>query len=91
VPVITAAGSSFCAGGDVQSGVERNKRGEPRYPEQSDGINPLERMARMVLMLHESPKISIAALPGPAVGAGIGIALAADLRIAATSAALIPG
>ena len=45
----------------------------------------------MVVALHEGPKISIAALPGPAVGAGVGIALAADLRIAAESARLIPG
>jgi 2-(1,2-epoxy-1,2-dihydrophenyl)acetyl-CoA isomerase len=40
----------------------------------------------MVVMLRESPKISIAALPGPAVGAGIGLALTADLRIAAALA-----
>jgi 2-(1,2-epoxy-1,2-dihydrophenyl)acetyl-CoA isomerase len=89
--LITGAGTAFCAGGDVQAGVERSKRGQGRYPEQGDPDNPLLGMARMVLMLHESPKISIAALPGPAVGAGIGIALAADLRIAATSASLIPG
>lgn len=91
--LVTAEGSAFCAGGDVQAGADRAKRGDERYPaETGPGTdNPLLRMARMVLMLHESPKISIAALPGPAVGAGIGIALAADLRIAATSATLVPG
>jgi 2-(1,2-epoxy-1,2-dihydrophenyl)acetyl-CoA isomerase len=89
--LVTAAGSAFCAGGDVQSGAERTKRGEERYPDAPDAPNPLLRMASMVLRLYESPKISIAALPGPAVGAGIGVALAADLRIAAASATIIPG
>jgi 2-(1,2-epoxy-1,2-dihydrophenyl)acetyl-CoA isomerase len=74
--VVTAAGPTFCAGGDVR-----------------DGAPPLslDEMARMVVKLYGSPKITIAALPGPAVGAGIGIALAADLRIAAASAALVTG
>lgn len=91
--LVTAEGSAFCAGGDVQAGADRAKGGDERYPAETGTgtANPLLRMARMVLMLHESPKISIAALPGPAVGAGIGIALAADLRIAATSAKLVPG
>src|SRR5207244_8358942 len=69
----------------------RTKRGEERYPDSWEAPDPLLRMASMVVRLYESPKISIAALPGPAVGAGIGIALAADLRIAAISAASIPG
>ncbi|WP_240492056.1 enoyl-CoA hydratase-related protein, partial [Mycobacterium alsense] len=45
----------------------------------------------MVQLLHEIPKVTIAALPGAAVGAGMSIALSADLRIAARSARLIPG
>jgi 2-(1,2-epoxy-1,2-dihydrophenyl)acetyl-CoA isomerase len=89
--LITGAGNAFCAGGDVRAGADRSKRGETRDPEPGDGRAPLVHMARMVLMLHESPKISMAALPGPAVGAGIAIALAADLRIAAASTRLVPG
>ncbi len=88
--LITGAGTSFCAGGDVRG----NKAARPtgvgdRQP--PPGANPLLDIARMVLALHESPKLSIAALPGPAVGAGVGIALAADLRIAARSARLVTG
>ena len=93
--LITAAGRSFCAGGDVQAGVERSRRiakgEEPPEPESSMDGSLLAHQARTVVMLHGSPKISIAALPGPAVGAGVGIALAADLRIAGTSGAIITG
>ena len=51
----------------------------------------LARDARMVELLHGSSKVTLAALPGAAVGAGMSIALAADLRIAAQSSKLIPG
>ncbi|MFA1538144.1 enoyl-CoA hydratase/isomerase family protein [Actinomadura monticuli] len=83
--LVTAAGPAFCAGGDVRLGTGRDGGGD------EDGAAALTRLARMVVMLRESPKISIAALPGPAVGAGLGLALAADLRIAAASATLVGG
>jgi 2-(1,2-epoxy-1,2-dihydrophenyl)acetyl-CoA isomerase len=38
--------------------------------------------------LHEMPKPTIAALPGAAAGAGLSIALACDLRVAAESAVM---
>jgi 2-(1,2-epoxy-1,2-dihydrophenyl)acetyl-CoA isomerase len=83
--MITGAGSAFCAGGDVQ--------GFDGLSESSieDQATELMRSARMVQVLHELPKVTIAALPGPAVGAGMAIALSADLRISARSARLIPG
>ncbi|RSN64350.1 enoyl-CoA hydratase/isomerase family protein [Actinomadura sp. WAC 06369] len=81
--LVTAAGPAFCAGGDVREGTGRRGGGDPAAV--------LARLARMVVLLRESPKISIAALPGPAVGAGVGLALAADLRIAAASATLAGG
>jgi 2-(1,2-epoxy-1,2-dihydrophenyl)acetyl-CoA isomerase len=81
--VLTSAGSAFCAGGDVRQGRRESEAGGTD--------NELSQMTRMVLMLHESPLISVAALPGPAAGAGIGIALCADLRIAVDSASLVPG
>ena len=43
------------------------------------------------MRLHALSKPTIAALPGPAVGAGMCIALACDLRLAATSAFLMTG
>ena len=95
--LLTAAGNAFCAGGDVRDGRRRRERsaersGEaPPPPSVEAAAEALPEPARMVMLLHEGPKISIAALPGPAVGAGIGVALAADLRIVAASARLIPG
>jgi 2-(1,2-epoxy-1,2-dihydrophenyl)acetyl-CoA isomerase len=90
--VITGAGNAFCAGGDVRDG------GGGRVPPQGDPeaeiaarSDLLTENARMVRLLHEIPKVTIAALPGAAVGAGMSIALAADLRIAARSARLVPG
>jgi 2-(1,2-epoxy-1,2-dihydrophenyl)acetyl-CoA isomerase len=91
--LLTGAGTAFCAGGDVRDGDTRRSRADaPRPPISAEAAGAaLAEHARMVVLLHEGPKISIAALPGPAVGAGIGIALAADLRIAAESARLVPG
>jgi 2-(1,2-epoxy-1,2-dihydrophenyl)acetyl-CoA isomerase len=88
--LVTGAGRAFCAGGDVRS--DRGARRDPASPPSPEAAGAaLAASARMVVLLHEGPKISIAALNGPAVGAGVGIALAADLRIAAESARLIPG
>ena len=47
--------------------------------------------AQLVRRLHEYPKLTIAAVNGPAVGAGMALALACDLRIAAASAVLVTG
>jgi 2-(1,2-epoxy-1,2-dihydrophenyl)acetyl-CoA isomerase len=82
--LLTAAGTAFCAGGDVRDGAGAEA-------DRGSALDPLVHMARMVTMLHQSPKITMSALPGPAVGAGIGIALAADLRIAAQGARLVAG
>jgi 2-(1,2-epoxy-1,2-dihydrophenyl)acetyl-CoA isomerase len=90
--VVTGAGTGFCSGGDVRDGRRRPAEGAPLHvPSVDEAASALAHNARMVTMLHDSAKVTIAALPGPAVGAGIGIALAADLRIAARSARLVPG
>lgn len=81
--LVTSAGSVFCAGGDVRLGIGA-------APSRDPGVELVDK-ARIVRLLHEMPKVTVAALPGPAVGAGMSIALAADLRIAARSASLIPG
>ena len=87
--IITGAGKAFCAGGDV-SGMgggdgERSTAAPKRTLE--DGIKTLvHKQETLTLRLVELAKPTIAALPGPAAGAGLSIALACDMRIMADSA-----
>lgn len=89
--LITGAGTAFCAGGDVRDG-RAGRVSEPEPPETvAERAERLTHDGRMVRLLHEMPKITLAALNGAAVGAGMSIALSTDLRIAGRSAQLIPG
>ena len=89
--VITGAGRAFCAGGDV-SGMGGGPPGPevgvaPRRPSTEDRVRTLVRKQEaLTLRLHELAKPTIAALPGPAAGAGLSIALACDMRLMADSA-----
>ena len=90
--VITGAGRAFCAGGDV-SGMGGGPPGPeagvaPRKPPGAeDRVRTLVRKQEaLTLRLHELAKPTIAALPGPAAGAGLSIALACDMRLMADSA-----
>ena len=78
--IITGAGRGFSAGGDVKSMGERAAAGfEPR----AAGIQFSNRIPRLMRTI---PKTVIAMVNGAAVGAGLSMALAADLRISARSA-----
>ena len=86
--VITGAGRAFCAGGDV-SGMGGSGTRPADAPKHSleDGIRGLvHKQETLTLRLHDLVKPTIAALPGPAAGAGLSIALACDLRVMADSA-----
>jgi len=79
--VVTGSGRAFCAGGDV-SAMARS--GDERTLEQRvDGLREAQELS---WLLYNMPKVTIAAVNGAAVGAGLGIALACDLRIASSSA-----
>lgn len=81
VVVLTGAGRAFCAGGDLGAigrGRERN---------QTEELGPILRSGmQAVLKMRLMPQPVIAAVNGAAAGAGMNIALAADMRIAADTA-----
>ena len=88
--LITGAGTAFCAGGDVKGMGNNNPAKQQRSLEEK--IADLkDRQRRLTGALVAVRKPTIAALPGPAAGAGLSIALACDIRIAAESAFVSTG
>ena len=81
VVVITGAGRAFCAGGDVAAMAELIER------QDAEEFSRLLGSARRVITaIRQMTKPVIAAVNGPAFGAGCNLALACDLRIASTDA-----
>lgn len=81
VVVITGAGRAFCAGGDLGA------IGKGRQTGATNDLEPLLRAGmQAVLKMRTMPQPVIAAVNGAAAGAGMNIALAADMRIAAEEA-----
>jgi 2-(1,2-epoxy-1,2-dihydrophenyl)acetyl-CoA isomerase len=78
--VLTGAGRGFCAGGDIKGMANR----KPRTFEQR--IEDLRWKSQLPLAMRECPKVVIGMINGVAVGAGLALALACDLRVAARSA-----
>ncbi|MEY4295641.1 MAG: hypothetical protein RLY82_1329 [Pseudomonadota bacterium] len=86
--VLTGTGAAFCSGGDVKGFAKQAADGAP--VDISFDQKVIEIRARMDVsrMLYEMPKPTLAVIPGPAAGAGLSLALACDLRIAADDAKL---
>ena len=82
VLIITGAGRAFCSGADVRSLAE-NSENPINQQRAMEAMN--ERVPIHVLM-QQCEKPIIAALNGLAVGAGLGLALAWDIRIASAQA-----
>lgn len=85
--VLTGAGNAFCAGGDVK-GFAKNAAGAPAAMSFDTRVADLRVRMEAVRWLHEMPKPTLAVIPGAAAGAGLSLALACDLRIAADDAKL---
>jgi 2-(1,2-epoxy-1,2-dihydrophenyl)acetyl-CoA isomerase len=86
--VLTGAGKGFCAGGDVKGMAERNA--SAARPITVDEAIHRQRVNQRATAgkLFSIPKPTLAALPGPAAGAGFSLALACDMRIMAKTAFL---
>lgn len=83
--VLRGAGRAFCAGGDVKSMAE----GREFQGEMEERVQSLRDNMEISRLLHEIPKPTVAAVGGPAAGAGLSMALACDMRIAADDARFI--
>jgi 2-(1,2-epoxy-1,2-dihydrophenyl)acetyl-CoA isomerase len=94
VVVLTGAGGAFCAGGDVKGFASEASSGSSSAGSSGGGFNLEQRVQglrtgmELSRWLHEMPKPTLAVIPGPAAGAGLSLALACDLRIAADTAKL---
>jgi enoyl-CoA hydratase/carnithine racemase len=82
VVLLEGAGSAFCAGGDLAF-IEANRRRKAAV------LAPLmRRFYGSFLSIRTLPQVTIARVHGPAVGAGLCLALAADLRAVCDDARL---
>ncbi len=82
VLLLRGAGDAFCAGGDVRGMADQ---GPGSADEALDGM---ARYKRLTLALHDFPRPVIAAVDGVAFGAGMSLALLADLVLLSDRARL---
>ncbi|MEZ5855086.1 MAG: enoyl-CoA hydratase [Hyphomicrobiaceae bacterium] len=87
--LITGAGTAFCAGGDVKNMGDRRAPTDHTHDERFRIMQ--ERHHGSAGALYKLRKPTVAALPGAAAGAGLALALACDLRIAAETAFVSTG
>jgi 2-(1,2-epoxy-1,2-dihydrophenyl)acetyl-CoA isomerase len=85
--VITGAGRGFCAGWQL------DEQGVPGLPDESFGVRQSHLMEEyfnpVIQALHDLPIPSLAAVNGVCAGAGVSIALAADIVIASDTASFV--
>ncbi|MBI4186099.1 MAG: enoyl-CoA hydratase/isomerase family protein [Chloroflexi bacterium] len=80
--IITGASSAFCAGGDIQAlkaRIDGTMTAESRYER-------LRRVGNWIEIFPRLDKPVIAAINGPALGAGFSLAMSCDIRIASVKA-----
>jgi 2-(1,2-epoxy-1,2-dihydrophenyl)acetyl-CoA isomerase len=94
VIVLTGAGRGFCAGYDIAEGarpapdddIAARWADDPAWLSVENIAARLREDADIPYLLHTMPKITIAAVRGPAAGSGLCLAAACDLRIASDTA-----
>lgn len=80
VVILAGAGNAFCAGMDLEA--LRNLATQPQEQHVADA----ERMGKMFYRVHSFPKPLIAAVNGPAIAGGTGLATLADFTLAVPEA-----
>jgi enoyl-CoA hydratase/carnithine racemase len=87
--IVTGAGRGFCAGADLSAGASTfnyAQRGEAARDEAKVGDVYRDGGGRLTLRIFDSLKPVIAAVNGPAVGIGVTMQLAMDIRLASEAA-----
>jgi len=82
--IVTGAGRAFCAGADLSAGGKTFD-----YAKRGDVVDARQRRdggGTLTLRIFESKKPVIAAVNGPAVGVGVTMQLAMDIRLASDAA-----
>lgn len=72
--VLTGAGGEFCAGADLRGGPDAQF-----FPPRGATLDGMRVLADVVLAVHSCPLPVVAKVDGVCVGAGLGLALAADM------------
>ena len=95
--IVTGAGRAFCAGADLSAGRRTFDASREDRPDRKAAIKPdgtvdwsnegvRDGGGRLTLRIFESLKPVIAAVNGPAVGVGVTMQLAMDVRLASENA-----
>ncbi len=82
VVMVTGAGKAFCSGMDLESLKTLSAAGRSY----EDNLKDSQTMARLFRTIYDFPKPTIAAVNGPAIAGGTGIATACDFTLASTEA-----
>jgi enoyl-CoA hydratase/carnithine racemase len=89
VVIVTGAGRGFCAGADLSAGAQtfnyEARGGEEKAARTQGGVHR-DGGGLLTLRIYDSLKPVIAAVNGPAVGVGVTMQLAMDIRMASTEA-----
>jgi 2-(1,2-epoxy-1,2-dihydrophenyl)acetyl-CoA isomerase len=98
--IVTGAGRGFCSGRDVSRAQDTKERESQQKPSVADARYNLRRIHRIAAAVERLDKPYIAAVNGPAAGAGMDLASMADIRFAGRDArftqaytrnAIVPG